>query len=444
MWELFNIINHYIFSKIKAFWGYCFGYPEEEHLEHYPESVVPEQAESTSELASTVDESDKSLSLDTEIQKIEEALPVMQEAKFELNRNSPEFFPSYTKWSIKRNQFPPQLIELIDDLKLNFSNAKFYLTGAGPANILDGVKPNDYDILVIRSDLELIHTYLISKNIKAEKRSKKFPILFCDLGEGISVDFSVKDKDAAKPVNTILQQDYFSRDFNLNALYVEFTAKKEFSVFSFGDALATRHTKVIEAVGKPLTILINDPIRLFRLAKLLITNPTYKLGPALQRALQSLPGNMWLSCLDSFVRGEYGNRDRLDFAMRKLFERYSYEQINNAFEKIGLLTAFTDNTLADVVSACSLIPDVSTDEKYIYWVLANVLQRAENGNAYSLFPLHDIFNLSYSEIDLLDYIYGKAYNLDSGIFVALDEIRVLIGGFQLDAANSGSHPSITK
>lgn len=447
VWELFNRATNYFFSKVADFWGYCFGYPEDEPLE-LASTSVPEQTESTSELLSTTEEAITSLSRDNQSQTIEEPSPV-KKSTFRLNPQTPEFFPSYTKWIIKRNQFPVRLIELIDDLKVQFPDAKFYLTGASPSNILDRIKPNDYDILVINLDLNLLQKYLASKKVNLQKRSEKFPILFCDLGAGVAVDFSAKKMEAAEHVRNVLEMDYLSRDFNLSALYVEFTAANEFPVFSFGDVLRTRHAKIIESIGEPLEVLVSDPTRLFRLAKLLITNPTYNLGPKLQYGLQELtkkqPGTaQWLSLLESFLKTEYGNHDRLDQAMRKLFERYSYQEINKAFQKMGLLTAFTNNTYEDVERACSRIPEVASGEQYIYWIMANILKYAENGNEHALFPWHSILNLSGTETDFLDFIYGKAYNQESGVFVALPEIHELIDSFQLVAANLENQHCLTK
>jgi tRNA nucleotidyltransferase/poly(A) polymerase len=52
--------------------------------------------------------------------------------------------------------------------------------------------------------------------------------------------------------------------------------------------LKLRNDRIIEAIGDPVASFEQDPTRLFRLAKLLITNPNYVLGKELQQAIDGL------------------------------------------------------------------------------------------------------------------------------------------------------------
>ncbi|CEG58415.1 nucleotidyltransferase family protein [Legionella fallonii] len=445
MLYLFNKIKDYISSLISDLWMYCFGYSIKEDDEPQPEAVTADQTEVVAPLSPPVEVGSASLDLDKQSQMATKS-DGDKKTKFRLDPKALEFFPSHYKanlpksLTIKRSQFPPQMIQLIDELRVQFPDAKFYLTGGCPANILDALKPNDYDILVINADLDLIQKYLETKKINSERRSNKFPILFCDLGQGVTLDFSVKKCEQSKDIGKTLEADYLTRDFNLNALYVEFTVESEFSVFSFFNALKAQQGKVITSVSDPLDAFAKDPIRLFRLAKLLITNPTYSLEWKLRQALKQI-GEVkegqpqWLWLFQAFIKAEFGNWNRLDYAMRKLFERYNYQEINKAFETMGLLTAFTDNTYDDVERACSKIPLVGSSNKFIYWILANVLQRFENGKEHQLFSWHSILNLSYYEEELLDFIYAQGAKQSFGIHVVAPEIQALIGGFQLSPEN---------
>ncbi|MCL9684740.1 hypothetical protein [Legionella maioricensis] len=367
-----------------------------------------------------------------------------------LSSSASVFFPSYlltptvpVKPVINRDKFPQQVIQLIDELRIKFPEAKFYFVGAGPANILDGLKPNDYDILIVNADVGLIQNHLQSRKINAQKRSGKHPVIFCDFENGVSIDFTVKTQKEVQPKN-ILEGDFKNRDFNLSALYCEFTADKEFEVFSFSNALKLRNDRIIEAIGDPVASLEQDPTRLFRLAKLLITNPNYVLGKELQQAIDGLKEvkdkkPKWLLLFEQFIKAEYANHDRLDQAMRKLFIRYSYQDINKAFQKLGLLTEFTDNSHTAADQACSKIPDISPAERYIYWVLANILQRFEDGKENSLSPLHPILNLTYGEIDLLDFVYGQGPSKTPEVYVYLSQVLTLIGNFKLPYKNETDH-----
>ena len=359
-----------------------------------------------------------------------------------LMSKSPAFFVPLSQGAtlniqyLNRSQFPLPIMQLLDELRTQFPSARFYLTGAATSNILDGIKPNDYDILIINATMPLVYEFLQSRQLNTEIRSTKYPVIFCDMGSGITLDFTVNENQLKESVQDLLHTDFDKRDFNLNALYCEFTNENNFLIFSFGNAMNLRNQKIIASIHEPGITFEHDPIRLFRLAKLLITNPTYVLSKDLHTEIKSftqisdvLP--KWKKLITNAIRADYGTLDRLDHAIRKLFIRYSYEEINSVFHKLGLLTEFTDNSFSSVRSACSKIPAIMADEKFIYWILANVLQRFENGKSNRACPLNFILRLSSIEQDYLDYVYGRGPGKTPEVYVFVPEVLTLIKQFRL-------------
>ncbi|MBL7480414.1 hypothetical protein [Legionella bononiensis] len=359
-----------------------------------------------------------------------------------LMSQSPAFFVPLSQRAalnvqyLNRNQFPLPMMQLLDELRTQFPEARFFLTGAATSNILDGIKPNDYDILIINISMSLVNDFLHSRQLYTEIRSTKYPIIFCDMGNGITLDFTVNENQLKESVQHLLNADFEKRDFNLNALYCEITTEINFLIFSFGNAMNLRNKKIISSIKEPGSAFEHDPVRIFRLAKLLITNPTYVLSKDLQVEIKSfsqISDEMpkWKKLIKTAIREDYGTLDRIDYAMRKLFIRYGYEDINKAFYKLGLLTEFTDNSYSSVRSACSKVPAIEADEKFIYWIMANILQRFENGKSNQTCPLNFLLRLSFIEQDYLDYVYGKGPNKIPEVYVFVPEVLALIKQFRL-------------
>ncbi|KTD45164.1 hypothetical protein [Legionella quateirensis] len=361
-----------------------------------------------------------------------------------LMSQSPAFFVPVSEGAalnvqyLNRKHFPLPMMQLLDELRTQFPEARFYLTGAATSNILDGIKPNDYDILIVNMSMFMVNEFLQKRQLNPEIRSTKYPIIYCDMGNGITLDFTVNENPLKEPVQHLLNADFEKRDFNLNALYCEITNENNFLIFSFGNALNLRNKKIIASIKEPGSTFEHDPVRLFRLAKLLITNPTYVLSKDLQIEIKSftqISDEMpkWKKLIITAIRADYGTLDRIDYAIRKLFIRYSYEDINRAFHKLGLLTGFTDNSYSSVRSACLKIPAINADEKYIFWILANVLQRFENGKGNQACPLNFILRLSFIEQDYLDYVYGKGPDKIPEVYVFVPEVLALIKQFRLSS-----------
>jgi tRNA nucleotidyltransferase/poly(A) polymerase len=332
---------------------------------------------------------------------------------------------------IHRNKFPYQVIQLLDALRQNIPDTRIYLTGAAPSNLLDGIYPNDYDILILNTNIYLVNELLQKWNLRAEIRSMKFPIIFCDLGNGITLDFTVKMLYPNDVIDQVLEDDFSERDFNLNALYCEITKEDSFRTFSFVNAIEARNNKVIVSIQNPEQSFKQDPTRIFRLAKLLIANPSYQLEDELAEYIKTVQSN-WQDLLKQYIVAEKGNIDRLTFAIRKLFFRYEYQDINNALLKLNLLTAFTGNAQASIQKACSKIEYSLPENKFIHWMLANILQGFDEGKEQNKFPLHPFIRLFQQEEASLQYIYNLEHGEYSNPDFYIPGLHGLISQFKLD------------
>lgn len=311
---------------------------------------------------------------------------------------------------LTRSQIPPELLQLIDELRKEFPMGAFYLTGAAPGNILENKEPNDYDLLVLNTSLYELKDALKKKTISAELRSVKYPILYCPLTPTISIDFSVKFVESKQTVQELLKEDFLARDFNLNALYMEFTDQTQFPIFSFSNALAKRaEKKIVDVSGSPVATLKQDPIRLFRLAKLMISYPNYTLEATMQKALIELQAQ-WPNIINTYLLQDKANLFRMNHALRKLFSKCSIETINEAFVKLHVLPLFTGNskTLSD--TACSRIPKSLPKEYHCFsWILANSLQYLEEKKQIYC-PLLTTLALSRDESLCLQFVDQKVNN----------------------------------
>jgi hypothetical protein len=308
---------------------------------------------------------------------------------------------------LTRSQIPQELLQLIDELRKEFPKAVFYLTGAAPGNILENKEPNDYDLLVLNISLFELQDALAKKKIYAEQRSVKYPILYCPFAPKITIDFSVKFLASQQTAQELLKEDFLARDFNLNALYMEFTDQIQFPIFSFSNALAKRaEKKIVDVLDSPVETLKQDPVRLFRLAKLMISYPNYTLDTTVKKALIELQ-TQWADIMSTYLQQDKANLFRMNHALRKLFSKYSMEAINEAFAKLHVLPLFTGNskTLSD--TACSRIPKSLPKEYHCFsWVLANSLQFLEEKKQIYC-PLLTALALSPNESLCLQFVAQK-------------------------------------
>ncbi|MFJ1267280.1 hypothetical protein ACD661_01775 [Legionella lytica] len=324
---------------------------------------------------------------------------------------------------LTRGQIPQELLQLIDELRKEFPKAAFYLTGAAPGNILEDKEPNDYDLLALNISLYELQNALTKKKISSEQRSVKYPILYCPLTSKISIDFSVKFLGSKQTTQELLKDDFLVRDFNLNALYMEFTEQAQFPIFSFSNALAKRaEKKIVDVVGSPVETLKQDPIRLFRLAKLIISYPDYNLDATMKKALIELQ-TQWPEIMSTYLLQDKANLYRMSHALRKLFSKCSMEAINEAFVTLHVLPVFSGNskTLSD--TACARIPKHLPREYYCFsWILANSLQYLEEKKQVYC-PLLTALALTSNESLCLQFVAQKVNNnvIDMQAFNLINE-----------------------
>ncbi|HRD70968.1 MAG TPA: hypothetical protein PK657_12565 [Legionella sp.] len=266
--------------------------------------------------------------------------------------NSAPFFNAITPKTprdlfLNRDTIPSVILQLIHDIKEKFPESRFYLTGAAPENIFHGITPNDYDILMLNPEgnYYAVHHFLSTKNISSEVRSVKNPFVYCDLGNQIFVDITVR----STRLTDVLQKDFNKRDFNLNALYCELDNSDKFKIFSFNNVENTLDR--IEILNDNLTVFETEPILFFRLIKLVITHPTNNLSPDLKDAIKQFNAH-WRDFFQAYDKAERGNSDRIVHAFRKLIERYSNQEINDALKRLEFINPLTDDDYKALEQIC--------------------------------------------------------------------------------------------
>ncbi|MFA6303813.1 MAG: hypothetical protein WC627_11885 [Legionella sp.] len=350
----------------------------------------------------------------------------------------PDSQMKFSDKSIGRAQIKPEVMRLLDTLIDQFPLAEFYLTGAAPADILDSNKPNDYDIVTVNLSLPDLHAFFLSQNVQSDLRGKKNPILFCDLGIGITLDFTSKMFMPNETIEALLYRDFQGRDFTNNALYCKFTKADEFQIFSFASALKNREEKIIDSIPNAEVIFEQDITRLFRLVKLIIKQPEYQLSGCLQKALDNLRSS-WVFSLRNYTNASTANRLRLDHVMKKLFARAQYVEINQAFDRLGILNAFTRNSLEDANLACAKIQVFNDKYKMLYWIAANILQGYTKGKTQGYSPLHNSLLLTLQERDYLLYINGKCPGRTAVLHYCAFDIVALVSAFELEQNDTNAN-----
>lgn len=299
---------------------------------------------------------------------------------------------------------PEALLALIIDFKKVHPGAKCYLTGGAPADLLHQITPSDYDIIVLYTDLPSIQSFLHQREIYAEITNTKHSVLTCEVAKGINVDFIIRKVEPNQSEEQVLKADFFGRDFTLAGLYCELKDESELQVFSFEQSLAITKLQRIGAIKSPKKQFMDDPIRLFRLLKLIICYPNFTLTSELQTALNDLNPH-WVQYFHHFLNLNPNYGLRFNAAVAKLFQRFSYEQINEGMDKLGILSVFASTTKEQANIACTYIPEFTRlIGRHIYWIGANLLMASSLQPYADNTPLKTLMLLSVEERFFIAYL----------------------------------------
>jgi hypothetical protein len=359
---------------------------------------------------------------------------LIDNSSFTPKNNQYSFFKSKELF-IQRNRIPQELIVFINELRIQFPQGYFYLTGSAPANLLNKIQPNDYDILILNVALFEIQSILDNKKIYSELRSHRHPILYCQLNAEINIDFTAKFLKSNQSVEELLKSDYYERDFNLNAFYLEFTDAAPYKILDFYTQPLLRNT--IASIPDSIISFQEDPSRLFRLAKLSINYPSFSFEDSLFSSLLKLRP-YWFGIFDNYFQKNTNNMFRLGQSIRKLFLRYTLEQINLAFYQLRILSLFTGNTYTACQEACEKIPKTLSKElKFQTWIITNSLQYFKKKKRLYM-PLEEYLTpvemMNCNTIE--DFLYSKNPSLISHLS---DDLLNLLHEFNLE----DSDPTIT-
>ncbi len=350
--------------------------------------------------------------------------------------------PSKQKLVIKKGQIPEVIWSLLHTIKEKFPAARFIFSGSGVVDLLLERTPNDFDILVPYTQLYLLNDHLKASKKNSEVRGARKQIVHCKLNTGdsrieikerlksfVKVDLSAIDSkiiesfkdvnDSEDKLNRWLFQHFQTLHFNVGALFCELDPdKEEFVVFSYSDALDLYQQKTISGIQKSLVKSFEkDPTHLFCLTRYVIKYPHLKINMELQDALKALSAK-WFHIFDNYTQNDIGNRSRITQAIRKVFERHSIEEVNEAFARLGVLELFAIASEQDVIIACSAIPQkTGAKDKFISWLIVNTWNSNRSKNSQNELPLVNYLLFEDFEQHCLDYTQNKLDTLKAASFL---------------------------
>lgn len=312
---------------------------------------------------------------------VEQSVP---EKKLNVVSKKPTFFSekslpeSHDKWLIDSKTLPDTLKSLATVIQSNYTDFKVFLTGGAILSLITQKKPNDYDLVVLKSvdskeSLYEMQKTLLDTTLKCEVRGSLHQILHCILSDGSKVDITLVHRKPKQSIESCLRADALIRDFNIGAMYLPLGTKDEqLQVISYFEILNNKTPALIKVIHeKPDGLFYDDPSRVLRLAHLLLQHPEYALDNALQKQLSEMK-DQWPAVLKKYTQ-QLPNKSRMSHAIRKLFSRYSIEQLNSVFDTLDFLPALSNRSRKDIQQASLLIPKNIEDQyKLIAWLIAIV------------------------------------------------------------------------
>lgn len=234
---------------------------------------------------------------------------------------------------ITKESIPDCLRQLALDLKTEF-NTKLILTGGAVTHLyLRRPNPNDYDCLLFNQDMALLFAYLNKKGyLGCHIVGKSYPILKLKMQNHeniIEVDISIVSSAKYVHLDLAMAEVLAQRDFKLNALYLEINPEAEMlMIHGFDHALHSVNLKQIAAVDNPKrglkrNIFSEDPLRSFRLVKIILQYPDFKPDGQLNRTLKTQP---LAPILQRFMQDDLAQA-RIGTYLDDLFQRFDFLQV---------------------------------------------------------------------------------------------------------------------
>jgi len=270
--------------------------------------------------------------------------------------------PDGLKTEIAKESIPACLFQLASDLKTEF-NAKLILTGGAVTHLyLRRPNPHDYDCLVFNQDLGRLHDFLTKKDLLAcHIIGKGHPVLKLKIADGsnlieieISCVASTKHHLDAAMADILAQ-----RDFKLNALYLEINPDaSSLTIKGFDHAIHSVNLRQIAPVDNPkrgLTrnIFSEDPVRVFRLVKIILQYPDFKPDGNLNRILKAQP---LVPILQHYIQEDI-HQARIGTCLDALFKRFDFFHVLHTLGEYKVIEGLSGLCFTTVQPYLGLLTD---------------------------------------------------------------------------------------
>ncbi len=264
------------------------------------------------------------------------------------------------KLMVRRTVLPAAFIAFVDRV-LSKTSRSLYLVGGAVTSLylrrpLESIR--DFDCLILGVPLEELCEEL-NRDPAFHCQAKIVgarPVLKVRLKDGdevIEIDINSISSPGPDPTKAI--SDYLKRvDFKLSALYAKLTDENLF-IQGMRGAIKSIDEKRIELIEKQGQCFADDPIRLFRLAKLILAYPEFTLESSLKGVLKRL--NMAEVFKDFLTKTEAGAHlaARMSTAFDMLLDRFSTNDVMMVLSQLEILqtiTGFESDKMDALIPIC--------------------------------------------------------------------------------------------
>jgi tRNA nucleotidyltransferase/poly(A) polymerase len=255
--------------------------------------------------------------------------------------------PSLPPQYIPISDIPQCLLHLAKQIKARFSTNLILVGGALTNLFLKRPNPNDYDCLVFNLNLTELYDFLISSGYtNSIIIGKQYPIIKVKIetdGKILELDLTTVNTSPYANLHDSMAEILCKRDFKLCALYLDLIASgPHFEIKGFDHAIHSINQKRISFVHDPKrssadTIFTEDPLRTFRLIKILLQYPDFSPDSHLQHTLKT---TSFKKLFADFMAVDL-NQSRIGTNLEILFKRFNLEDVINKLGTLGILEGFT-------------------------------------------------------------------------------------------------------
>ena len=236
-----------------------------------------------------------------------------------------------------RDRLPKELLGLNSLIKELTGNFLIVVGGAVESFYLNEKDVKDYDCLVCiepLKDLKDLKDALHSNGYTNATIHGKHQVLQLEVNK---IEIEICTLEKGDGVYGHLRTDAYKRDFKSSAMYLLMSEADKFEIFDPTGGLKCLDDKSIDIINND-DLFKEDPIRLFRLVKLMLKRPDFRLAQPLTDKLNSIDfTGLWKDYLVD-ANAKKLHPARIKTALSRLLHRFEAENVVAAFDHIGSLS----------------------------------------------------------------------------------------------------------